>query len=273
MPRMTPQKKDILDAKEIAALLEHPMNVRCYPLIDSTNTEAKRLIVKGVLHPDKTSLLCADCQTAGRGRRQRTFCSPSGGLYLSLVIPRERIGNASPVSVTTAAAVAVARAIHSLTGETPAIKWVNDLLLHEKKICGILTEAVNTTDGDDIAAVIVGIGINLSSNLLPQALSGIAGALHIQCSRVTLAAAVADSLLSTLADPDYMTDYRRFSCVIGRDVQYEEKGVLYAARAIGVENDGGLEVEHPDGTRRILRTGEITLRLAQRENGEHMGAF
>ena len=108
--------------------------------VDSTNLEAKRRILAGSL---EASLVVADRQSAGRGRMGRSFYSPRGsGVYCTLALeanmPMERA-----VSLTGAAAVAVMRAIRRLTGVQTSIKWVNDLYLDEKKVCGILAESLS----------------------------------------------------------------------------------------------------------------------------------
>lgn len=245
----------------IRQALRHSVTVRCYREIDSTNAEAKRLVLassccSGVKLP---LLVTADCQTAGRGRRGRSFYSPADtGLYLSLVVPCSALETL--VSVTTTAAVATARAIERVTGREVSIKWVNDLLLDGKKVCGILAEAINDPSGGRIAQVIVGIGVNLTTEDFPLELQGIAASLNTDAPRTALAAAITDTFLDLLPRGGDMDEYRRRSCVLGRAVHFEEAGVLYAGKAVAIEDDGALVVHCNDGSVRILRSGEITLR-------------
>ena len=135
-----------------------------YESIDSTNNEAKRL-----LKAEKGDfLVIADEQTAGRGRQGKSFYSPKDtGIYMSLV-KRRGEALADAVSATTAAAVAVCRAIEALSDKKPAIKWVNDIYLGSNKIGGILCESVNSGNNRDSAAVIIGIGLNLSTPSFPD---------------------------------------------------------------------------------------------------------
>ena len=120
---------------------------------DSTNTRLKEWAREGRIAAPY--VLTADSQTAGRGRLGRRFVSPPGtGLYMSILIAPPK--NTDAGKITVLAAVAVCRTIHELTGLQPKIKWVNDLFLRGKKVCGILAEKINE-------GVIVGIGINVES--------------------------------------------------------------------------------------------------------------
>lgn len=249
--------------------LRHSVTVRCYGEIDSTNAEAKRLLLNtdcrtGIKLP---LLVMADSQTAGRGRRGRFFYSPPDtGLYFSLVV-RCR-ATETPVSVTTTAAVAAARAIENLTGRAVSVKWVNDLLLDGKKVCGILTEAINDPIEGKVTQVIVGIGVNLTTVSFPPNLADLAGSLAVDVPREALAAAITDTFLDLLPRGGDMEEYRRRSCVLGRDVSFEENGIVRFGKAVAIEADGGLTVRETDGTVRTLRTGEITLRIGGEGDGD-----
>ena len=252
-----------LTENSIRACIQDPtlaQHVYYYDCLDSTNNEAKRLIAGAKELP---LLVVAETQTAGKGRLGRSFYSPAGsGVYLSLAFD----GNAQPLRATTAAAVAVVRAITELTALPVQIKWVNDIYLYDKKICGILAEAVTDTATGRIAQVVVGIGINVTTQAFPEELSDRAGALDMpNLSRPALIAGVAEHLLSILNEKTphaYMDEYRAHSMVIGKRVRYcQNNGEVFHATALGVDDEGGLMVEHDDGVRQVLRTGEITLRL------------
>lgn len=153
---------------------------------DSTNIRAKSLARSGA---EDGTLVLAEKQTAGRGRRGKSFFSPKGGgLYMSLVL-RPGEGSCDIQLLTIAAATAVCLSLEKLAGIKPQIKWVNDIYLDEKKLCGILCEKNSDTD-----AVIVGIGINLAGEVFPQELEGIACALNAPVSRNELAAAVKSAI-------------------------------------------------------------------------------
>lgn len=235
----------------------HGVDVRRYELIDSTNNEAKRLIQAGAKGP---LLLVADSQSAGRGRQGKSFYSPPGtGLYMTLAIHHDG-PLSSAVTVTSAAAVAVCRAVREVLGIPLDIKWVNDLYFQGKKCCGILVEAV-----EGGKALVIGIGVNLQTEAFPPELSPTATSLHIAGDqRAALAAAITRELLSLTADLDgrsWLSDYRAWSIVPGREIRYWQNGQPREARAMEIDDSGALWVQHPDGSRALLQSGEITLRM------------
>lgn len=147
----------------------------CYRKIDSTNTECRRLLEKNYSCALSGTVVAASLQTAGRGRLGRAFFSPEGnGVYFSLIyFPRTTVTDAALFTVS--AAVAVRRAICGLSGKDALIKWVNDIYIGGKKVCGILTEGVMSPSGS-VDAVIIGVGINLFADRgLPEELKDKAG--------------------------------------------------------------------------------------------------
>lgn len=237
-----------------------------YDCIDSTNDEAKRQWKEKRKAP---CLLISKAQTAGRGRRGRSFYSPEGtGLYMSLLL-QPATGLEDAVHITTAAAVITAKNLRKLTGAFIGIKWVNDLYLDDKKICGILAEAVVEPDVKETPAIVVGIGVNISTEVFPEELKGGAGALGIAGAVVDineLAAGIAGDLLDyakDMSDCSFVDEYRQMSVVLGKEIRYNEGDAQVSARALDIDSEGGLMVELPDGTVKVLKTGEITLRLAE----------
>ena len=200
-------------------------------------------------------------QTAGRGRQGKSFYSPAKtGVYLSLVIhPMSRLQDA--VTATTAAAVAVCRAVEDLTDKKPGIKWVNDVYLDGRKICGILTEAVTDFETQTVTSVIVGIGINVSTESFPDDVEN-ASCLNVNVSRARLIAAVANELnrIVNSSYEDYIDYYRSRSIIIGEDIDVVINGEHTYARALGIDNQGGLEIQLSDGTLTTLHSGEISIR-------------
>lgn len=227
--------------------------------IDSTNNEAKRMAVDGF---EGTALIAAAYQSAGRGRMGRSFYSPAqtGAYFSILYTPASPLFDA--VRITSAAAVAVMRAIRTLTGKQTGIKWVNDLYLAEKKVCGILAEAVSVGARTH---VILGIGVNLCTEDFPKELTGIAGALDEKTlSAATLIAEVWRELeryLSDSADLSWLADYRRYSTVLGKDITWIDSDGAHAGRAEQIDEDGALLVRDELGKSVRLATGEISLRL------------
>ena len=251
----------VLDAEKLATAAGQSALVRVFDEIDSTNDEAKRMALEGV---DVPVLIAADRQTAGRGRMGRSFYSPTTtGAYFSILY-RLHAPLHSTVTITGAVAVAVMRAIRALTGKQTAIKWVNDLYLDEKKVCGILCEAVTV---GSVTHLIIGVGVNLSTESFPDELEGRAGALGVDRDlRSELIAEVFRSILPFLNDPSdraWLDDYRAHSCVIGREITWSVGETTHHGVAVAINEDGELLAEREDGQSVVLRTGEITLRVSE----------
>ena len=246
---------DSFTTDDLRRALEAPyetLPLRVLPSVDSTNLRLKNAAREGSIQPP--FLLAAESQTAGRGRLGRRFVSPPGtGLYMSLLAPAP--SGADCGKITILAAVAVCRAIEALTPCRPRIKWVNDLFVAGKKVCGILAEGVEN-------GAVIGIGVNLRTpegGFPPEA--SIAGALDVPVSRAQLAGRIASNLLDglkNLNDPLILSQYRARMPLIGREIQYIRDGQKKSARVTGVDENGGLMVENAQG-RETLRTGEITL--------------
>ncbi len=241
-------------------------NIYIYDTIDSTNDEAKR---KWKEYKKAPCLFVSDEQTGGKGRRGRSFYSPKGtGIYMSLLIQPET-GLEDAVHITTATAVIAAKALQEYTGQAVGIKWVNDLYVGNKKVCGILTEAVIEPEATEKTAVVVGIGINLSTVDFPEEIREIAGGLVAGDRDIDvtgLVARIAEGVLEfsgNLKDCTYVEDYRKMSVVLGREIRYNEGDAFIKAKAIDIDSEGGLIVELPDGSVKVLKTGEITVRLEE----------
>ena len=242
-------------------LKESGAGLRLYDTVDSTNTEAKRYTLDGGETP---AVFLAETQTAGRGRMGRSVFSPDGtGIYLT-VLRRCEGALSDGVLLTTAAAVAVRRAILRVTGISTEIKWVNDLLLNGKKVAGILAESF---PHEGQLYLILGVGVNLSTADFPEELSSVAGSLRPGENglRNELAAALANELLSLgwAPSPDsFIDEYRAASAVLGKRVTYLRNGIRREGIASEIDGRGRLTVVHDDGSRVLLSEGEITLRLA-----------
>ena len=242
--------QDALDDAHIKAF--------AYEELDSTNDEAKRLAIAGLT---ATAVIAARGQTSGRGRMGRSFYSPAetGAYFSFLYTPSKSLSDA--VSVTSATAVAVRAAIRELTGLECEIKWVNDLYLNGKKVCGILCESMLVNNQPQI---VIGIGINLSTVSFPTELTEKAGSLGCTLDSVSLIRAIWERLAPYLADSNnrnWLNDYRMHSCVIGKSIVWVDGGLQYAGDAIGIDRDGGLVVRDSEGRVRTLRTGEISILL------------
>ncbi|MBQ8859241.1 MAG: biotin--[Clostridia bacterium] len=259
------EEDDMLSAVGIAGAIRHPtkgMAVYLHREIDSTNNEAKRLIAEG---KGGLTLIAAEAQTAGRGRQGKSFYSPGQtGIYMTLSAPTD-LPMADAVSLTSAAAVAVWQAIKDTTGITTEIKWVNDIYLGGKKVAGILTEAISDLEAGVTRHVIIGVGVNVRTTDFPPELGDIAASLSpVGVNRNRMIAAITDRLLDVINRPQdtgYLVLYRKHSMVIGREIVYTENGVTHHARALDIDDFGGLVIERAGGVRGTLRSGEISVRL------------
>ncbi len=238
-----------------------------YPSLDSTNTEARRLLATD---PGLPYLIVAHTQTAGKGRLGRSFYSPLGsGLYMTLAL--DLPSNAGS-RVTPAAAVAVSMAMERVCGKQVKIKWVNDLYLNEKKICGILTEALPTDQG---IHVLVGIGINITTRHFPDGMRNPAGALlseeDVPVDMSYLCAEIIQRLFWALSDhqaDQLLAEYRARLMLVGRrvicshnfatdgtpDLSSSTEGVV-----VGVDNEYGLILQVDATHQAVLRGGEISV--------------
>ena len=217
------------------------------------------------------SIYIAQHQTAGKGRQGRAFFSPAQtGLYASFLF-RPKMTPEQALSLTPMAAVAAARAIEACTAQTMQIKWVNDLLLHGKKVCGILAEAKFSSQQNP-EYIIVGIGINLitPSGGFPAELQDIAGAVFpatvnpedafIECAAELISAMLQEYAL--LPEKHYLAGYRERLCVLNRPITVNENGIERPATALAVDDNLRLLVRYPDGTEQWRSTGEIRIRIS-----------
>ena len=235
------------------------MQIHVLDCCPSTNTLAKELVLSD---PDLTALIVAHSQSDGRGRQGRSFLSPDGtGVYVSIVFPLTG-ALSSALTLTCAASVAVMRAIRALTGLQTGIKWVNDLLLDERKVCGILTEAVTVGSR---TSLIVGIGINLRPMVFPKELEHIAGTLNQPTlPRADLISEIVMELIPYIQDPSdqsWLDDYRRYSCVLGKEILRIENGTSLLCTAQAIDERGRLLVRYPNGEEELLQSGEISIRF------------
>lgn len=253
----------VADVLAPEAMGDYSAPVYFFESLPSTNTTAKQLALQGAPHG---TLVVAGQQTAGRGRLGRSFASPPGGLYCSVIL---RPGIAAPqsIAVTGAAAVAVARALEQLCGIRLGIKWVNDLYLGGKKVCGILTEAAADLETGLVDYLVVGIGLNLTTppEAFPPEVRPIAASLwpggKSPLPRAMLAAAIARQLLALCPSFDYLEEYRARCFVPGHWVTVRQTdGSVFSAQALAVDDAGCLVVQTAEGRRLALRHGEVSVK-------------
>ena len=238
--------------------------------VDSTNTYLKQRAESGAQHG---TVCIANAQTGGRGRRGRSFESQKGqGLFFSILLrPEEGTLPENLSAITAFAAVAVCDALTKVVDITPKIKWVNDILVDDKKLVGILSELSLSAESGQVDYIVIGVGINVhqqAENFSPE-VRETATSLDIltgeYINRATLAAnliAAFDHMYQTQKrDPTALTArYRLLSCTIGRDIDVITGDTKKAAYAFDIDENCGLLVRYDDGGEDTLHYGEISIR-------------
>lgn len=233
---------------------------------DSTNIQAK---YGGECGRPHGTLFVADRQRSGRGRRGRSWESPSGVcIYMTLLL-RPQIAPVKAPMLTLVMALSTAEAIREKTGLEACIKWPNDIVLNKKKICGILTEM--STDIEDINYVVTGVGINVNQDAFPAQIHETATSLLIEggrrIRRSELIAAVMEryeenyEAFTETEDLSKLRDrYNEILVNCNRDVRILEPGNEYNAYALGINDKGELLVETPEGEKKQIYAGEVSVR-------------
>jgi len=260
---------DIVSAESIKPFLnslasKYLLDVR--QTVSSTNTIAKELASKGAR--EGTVILALE-QTEGRGRMGRSFYSPKGsGIYFSIIL-RPRLSIEDALLITTSAAVAVAQAIEKVGGVEAKIKWVNDIYVQDKKVCGILTEASLDFESGGLEYAVVGIGINIDTNSFPDDIKDIAGSIfrdkpkNNPVSSMLVAEILNNISVMTplITDKKYLDEYRRRSFLIGKDIYVLKGKEIIPAKALDIDEKARLVVEYDDQSREALHSGEVSIRI------------
>jgi BirA family biotin operon repressor/biotin-[acetyl-CoA-carboxylase] ligase len=257
-----------LDSRDVARHLGELSGfyrIRTLAESSSTNDDVKAAARAG--EPEGLVII-ADRQTAGRGRLRRAFFSPDGsGLYMSVLLKPET-SPAGSALITAAAAVAVAEAIERVSGRSARIKWVNDIYLNGKKVCGILTEGAVAADGR-LQYAVLGIGVNVAPppGGFPEGLRDIACAVFEDGAPEGVRARLAAEILShfhrfrALEERAFLPAYRERSMVLGKPIQVFLGEEAFPARAISIDDDCRLIVETERGLL-TLCAGEVSIRPA-----------
>lgn len=260
---------DLMTEAEIKSLMHTEWvakEVLYFDTIDSTNTKAQELAEKG--YPSGT-LVVADKQESGKGRRGRSWISPSGtGIFMTLMIkPDINPNNAS--MLTLVAALAVAKAITSVTGEEAMIKWPNDIVVNGKKVCGILTEM--NAQFDYINHIVVGIGINVHNESFPEEISQMASSLMIEAGgkRFHRAQIIAetmsyfeqyyDTFLKTQDLSALVREYDKLLVNRNKSVRVLDPKEPFDGKAMGITPKGELIVDTWE-SRKLVSSGEVSVR-------------
>lgn len=255
-----------LNKSDITDNLKEKLNIILLDETDSTNNYLKELAKKGA---EEGTVVIADRQTGGRGRYNRKFFSPgSCGIYMSVLL-KPGFKPQDTILITSAAAVAVAKACEELSGKETEIKWVNDVLIDNKKVSGILTEgSVNTQNGEFNWAVL-GIGINayLPDKGFETEIENIAGAVFdtkMQDLRNKLITLVLNYFFGFYVDitkRTFLKEYRQKSFCLGKEITVINSEKRIKAKAIDIDEDCRLLVEYENGLKEYLNSGEVGIKL------------
>lgn len=262
-------KKDILSVQGMLPFLtqkEGAERIFVHQTLESTNITARELVMKGAEHG---TVVIADSQTGGKGRYGRSFFSPPGhGIYMSIALRQTAAWLETSDLITPYTAVAVCEAIEAICKKHPKIKWVNDIFLDEKKICGILSQTIEGFGG--VRWVIIGIGINFSTpeSGFPEDLKEIAAAIYNgdmpHVTRNRLASEVLNRLtaMESRFDARHLLDeYRKRLNMLGKQVTVTGAGESFRAKAIDIDDMGHLVLLKNSGKTLLLSTGEISIKI------------
>jgi BirA family biotin operon repressor/biotin-[acetyl-CoA-carboxylase] ligase len=268
--RLSPETSILSAASIMHYLANEHIDLEYHDRIDSTNARAKALAEAGA--PEGT-LVVANEQTAGRGRRGRMFLSPAGsGVYFSLIL-RPRFALSDIVFITSYAACCVAEAIDAHTNCTAKIKWVNDIFVGNRKVSGILTEAAFDAESQALSYAVVGIGINVlqpKGGFNPSA-DGIAGAItnasvDTDDLRAHLVASTVNAFMQRydrVFEKPHLAEYRARSLLDGKRVQIETGRDSFEALVCGINDDLTLRVRLDSGEERSLASADVHIASSQ----------
>ena len=250
-------------AVAIQRYLKHDVSLQVFETIDSTNVYAKEMLSSGKI--TENTVIISERMTAGVGRLGRQFFSPKDtGLYVTFALPLPIGTQVNPGRLTTSTAVAVAEMVKSIFDIDLQFKWVNDLLYRDKKVGGILTEAVIDFESQHFSSLIVGVGMNLATPAggFPEAIAQKAGALvdDLKVSRNVVVASLIDhffDMYQNYQDGQYMATYRKKVVGMGQNVEIQRGQEKIIGRIISIDDDGGLVIDNGTGTITI-NSGEIT---------------
>ena len=258
---------DVLNENGVRKYLDgcEGMQINVYSSVGSTNDVLKELAAKGA--PEGTTVIAAQ-QTGGKGRLGRSFFSPQGtGLYLSILLKPD-IEVTKAVRITTCAALAVCEAIEKHTDKKPQIKWVNDVYIRGRKVCGILTEASLSMESGGVDYAVLGIGVNVykPDGDFPEEIRDIAGAVT-DIRSADLKNRLAGSIISSfmryyrdISKGSFFKDYSRRLMWKGEQICVISGNNRTLCRLIDVDEECRLKVQLPSGEQRLVSSGEISIR-------------
>lgn len=265
-----PIRTDILSAQGIQKYLSPAcknLDLKVFSSVTSTNALLKEQAAAGA--PEGCAIL-SNAQTQGRGRIGRSFYSPPDtGIYLSLLLRPDAYSPQQAANLTTMAAVAACEAIEATARRPAQIKWVNDIFMDGKKVCGILTEASFGLESGHLDYAVLGIGLNAYApeNGFPENIENIAGCIFLQREndgKNRLAAEFLNRFMDLYLNRDdrgYVEKYRQRCLVLGKKINVLSPSETVSATALDVDDQCRLVVRYDDGSTQALSSGEISVRL------------
>ena len=261
------QKDDeLFTAQNVLSFLpENVYDIKIEKKVTSTNDIAKTLAQKGA---KEWTVILANEQTAGRGRYGRKFFSPQDtGVYCSVILRPKYKANET-LFITTSAAVAICEAIEQLTGKKTQIKWVNDIFIEGKKVCGILTEASLSVENGGLDFAVLGFGINLKTEKFPDELKDIATSLfdnkYKGDARAKLTALILEKFnyyYQKISEKAFYNAYKQRSFVIGKQVHVVSGNIDEYATVLDIDENCFLKLRFASGEEKTLSSGEISIKL------------
>ena len=241
-------------------------DIKIFDILPSTNDFAKELInSSNFVHG---AAIIANSQTNGRGRFARTFYSPADtGIYFSAIL-KISLPVRDISLITLVSAIAVCKAISKLTNLNPQIKWINDIYLNNKKICGILVENISDSTNLKSKGIVVGIGINLSTKIFPKDIENKAGSVTYNgLSRNKLIAEILNNLFDLSKDvynKKVIEEYKSLSLVLNKEITYTKNNEIHVATAIDINTTGNLIVKDANNNISILEYEEVSINFASK---------
>ena len=233
---------------------------------DSTNEDMKRMAEVG---GEEFTVAVARRQTGGKGRLGRSFFSPDGGLYFSLLL-RPDFSAETCLKITTAAAVAMRAAIEKVCAKSPKIKWVNDIYISDKKVCGILTEGAFDAENGRLKYAVLGVGVNVAApkggfsadikNSATSLFESEKVPSLVYCALLCEFLRIFKGYYKDIDNMPHIEEYRRYSYLDGKTITYKKDGETHSAEVLGVGDNAELIVTKK-GKKLCLASGEVEIKI------------
>ncbi len=260
---------DIINSQKIFGFLNDELKNKIKFEVLEKATSTNTLVRECAKEGEEGLVIVAGEQSAGRGRMGRSFFSPGdSGVYMSLLLKPE-IEPEEAVQITTAAAVAVCKALETLCVYGAKIKWVNDIYIGNKKVCGILTESSFNSQSGTLDFAVLGVGINIyeSQDGFPDEIKDIAGAVFSERKEDLRNKFIAEFLkeffdcYDALSSKKHLKEYKEKSFVLGKEITIIQGDNIRVGKAVDIDENCNLVVELPEGKTEKLYSGEISVRV------------